>query len=115
MEMKRRHTCSSCGKFLKYYDKVSRIVRTTNSETRWVKVERFRCTECGGVHRRLPEDIFPYKQYEAEIIRGVLEGLITPETKGYEDHPCEATMTRWKRQGNCTKNTSPIMERECRL
>lgn len=37
-----------------------------------------------------------YKQYESEIIAGVIEGLITCETFGYEDYPCEMTMIRWK-------------------
>ena len=54
-----------------------------------------KCQVCGGLHRELPGDIFPYKQYEAEIIRGVIEGLITCETIGYEDYPCEMTMIRW--------------------
>lgn len=95
-------TCSKCGGDIKYYDKVLRIVRTKNRKARWIKVERFKCLKCGGVHRRLPENIFPYKQYEAEIIRGVLEGFITPETLGYEDYPCEMTMARWK-----TRNLHP--------
>lgn len=64
----------------------------------WVKVRRLRCMNCGYLCRELPDYIFPYKQYEAEIIRGVLEGFITPETVGYEDYPCEITMFRWKAQ-----------------
>ena len=40
----------------------------------------------------------PYKQYEAEVIIGVLEGLITCETLGFEDFPCEMTMLRWLSQ-----------------
>lgn len=39
--------------------------------------------------------MLPYKQYEAEVIIGVLEGLITCETLGFEDYPCEMTMSRW--------------------
>lgn len=39
--------------------------------------------------------VFPYKQYEAELISGVVEGLITAETLGFEDYPCESTMKRW--------------------
>lgn len=38
------------------------------------------------MHRELPDFIFPYKQYEAEIIIGVLEGFITCETLGFEDY-----------------------------
>lgn len=88
--------CSNCGSDMKYYDKVSRIVRSKNRKTKWIKVERFRCPYCGCIYRNLPDNIFPYKQYEAEIIRGVLEGFITSETIGYEDYPCEMTMFRWK-------------------
>lgn len=88
-------TCPDCGGKLKYYDKVPRIVRTKRRNTKWVKIRRLRCIECGHLHRELPDDIFPYKQYEAEIIRGVIEGLITCETIGYEDYPCEMTMIRW--------------------
>jgi hypothetical protein len=50
---------------------------------------------CGALHRELPEELLPYKQYEAEVIIGVLEGLITCETLGFEDYPCEMTMSRW--------------------
>lgn len=91
-------TCPKCGGFLKYYDSVPRIVRTKGRVTSWTAIRRLRCPKCGGIHRELPSDIFPYKQYEAEIIRGVLEGFITPETIGYEDYPCEMTMIRWKTQ-----------------
>jgi hypothetical protein len=44
----------------------------------------------------LPDFIFPYKQYEADIIIGVIEGLITCDTLGFEDYPCEMTMIRWR-------------------
>lgn len=89
-------TCRNCGAIVKRYDKVSRIVRTKGGKTSRVKVERFRCPACGQIHRELPGYIFPYKQYEVEVIRGVLEGFITCETYGYEDYPCEMTMIRWR-------------------
>lgn len=89
-------TCPKCGGELKYYGMVPRIVRTKNRNTEWVKIRRLRCTGCGALHRELPDTIFPYKQYEAEVIIGVLEGLITCETIGFEDYPCEATMDQWK-------------------
>ena len=89
-------TCPDCGGILKYYDSVSRIVRTKMRKSRWVKIRRLRCSKCGHLHRELPDYIFPYKQYEAEVIRGVIDGLITCETIGFEDYPCEATMDQWK-------------------
>lgn len=94
--MEKEYLCSICGNKLRYYDSVPRVMRTKNRYTIWIKVQRFRCPSCGRIHRKLPDYIFPYKQYEAEVIRGVLEGFITCETYGYEDYPCEMTMIRWK-------------------
>ena len=88
-------TCPKCGGRLRYFDTVKRIVRTKARVTEWIVIRRLRCTICGSLHRELPEELFPYKQYEAEVIVGVLEGLITCETLGFEDYPCEMTMSRW--------------------
>lgn len=93
-------TCRDCGSPMKRYDKVLRIVRTKGRKSKWVKIERYRCLSCGRIHRELPDYILPYKQYESEIIKGVLEGIITCETLGYEDYPCELTMLRWKASRN---------------
>ena len=90
--------CPKCGCDLKHYDSVKRIVRTKGGGRYDVKVRRLRCIGCKGLHRELPENILPYKQYESEIIRGVMEGFITPETIGFEDYPCEVTMIRWTRE-----------------
>ena len=98
MVMQDQSTCPKCGGELKYYDSVPRIVRTKGRETTRVPMRRFRCAHCGAVHRELSELLFPYKQYEAEVIIGVLEGLITCETLGFEDFPCEMTMLRWLSQ-----------------
>lgn len=87
--------CPKCGGKLRYYDTVKRIVRTKRRETKWVSIRRLRCENCGSYHRELPDFIFPYKQYESELIQGVLEGLITSDTLGYEDYPCEKTMSIW--------------------
>ena len=84
--------CPKCGGQLKYYDHVQRLVRTKFGNKKWVAIRRLRCCKCHAVHRELPDFIFPYKQYEADIIIGVLEGLITCETLGFEDYPCEMTM-----------------------
>lgn len=91
-------TCPKCGGELKYYDSVKRIVRTKARRTWKITMRRLRCKKCRSLHRELPELVFPYKQYEAEVIIGVLEDLITCETLGFEDYPCEMTMERWKAQ-----------------
>ncbi len=88
--------CPVCGGDVKYYDRVRRTVRTKNGKKFYSKLERVRCTRCGRIHRVVPNYILPYKHYEKEVIVGVLEGLITPETLGFEDYPCELTMQRWK-------------------
>ena len=88
-------TCPYCGGALKHYDSIKRIVRTKKRVSKWVKVRRLRCISCNTIHNELPDFIFPHKQYEAEIILGVLEGFITSDTLGYENYPCEATMNAW--------------------
>ena len=93
-----RAACPRCGGELRHYDTVARIVRTKARRTTRVKLRRLRCVGCGTFHRALPDTLFPHKQYEAEVIRGVLEGLITYETIGFEDYTCEMTMARWKAQ-----------------
>lgn len=98
MIMKNQSSCSKCGGELKYYNSVKRIVRTKGRKTWWVKIRRLRCLGCGMIHRELPEYLMPYKQYEAEVIRGVLEKIITPDTLGYEDYPCEQTMIKWAQE-----------------
>lgn len=95
--------CPRCGGELKYYGAVSRIVRTKYRATAWIRIRRLRCVKCGAFHREIPASIFPYKQYEAEVIIGVVEGLITCETLGYEDYPCEMTMTRWASEFSSTR------------
>ena len=83
---------------MKYYDSVDRNVIRKNRMKSRIKIRRFRCHKCSSIHREIPEYIFPYKHYDAEIIRGVMDGYICPDTLGYEDYPCEMTMLRWTRK-----------------
>lgn len=92
--------CPACGGALHYYDKVKRIIREKKRRTYNVSLRRLQCADCGRTHRELPCYIFPYKQYDAEIIMGVLNGFITCETLGFEDYPCEITMQRWRSSQN---------------
>ena len=87
MVMQDQSTCPKCGGELKYYDSVPRIVRTKGRETTRVPMRRFRCAHCGQFIESCQNFYSPYKQYEAEVIIGVLEGLITCETLGFEDFP----------------------------
>lgn len=90
--------CPICGNSLKYFDSVKRIVRTKMRITSEIKIRRMQCTKCGRIHREIPKNIFPYKQYEVEIIKGVIEGIINSNVLGFEDYPCEMTMHRWRMQ-----------------
>lgn len=92
--------CPKCGSSLKYYDRVKRLVRTKGGIKNWIKVKRFKCIKCNNLHRFLPEFIFPYKHYTTEIIEGVIDGYITSDTLGFEDFPCEKTMSRWREKNN---------------
>lgn len=89
------NVCPYCKGDLKQYDCVSRLVRTKGGKGEHVRIRRLRCSKCNKLHREIPNDIYPFKQYEAEIIDGVLAGYITSDTIGFEDRPCEMTMKRW--------------------
>ena len=88
--------CTLCGGGVKYYDRVLRIVRLAERKTIWIYVQRFKCMSCGRIHRKLPANLQPYKQYDARIITGVVNGTITSNMIEFEDYPCEMTMKRWK-------------------
>lgn len=89
--------CPKCGGILFYYDTVRRSVIGKYGNKRKIYIRRVRCKQCHTLHRELPEDILPYKQYESDIIYGVLYGFITCNTFGFYDYPCEMTMSRWKK------------------
>lgn len=90
-------TCIKCGGELKHYDKVKRIVRLKQRTVQWVLVNRSYCVRCGLVRRELPEALLPYYHYDARIIEGFISGELSSHDLEYEDYPCDATVTRWKR------------------
>lgn len=89
--------CKRCGGELKHRDYVKRIVKTKGGEKTFIQIERMICKSCGSIFRILPEGLEPFKHYEKEVINGVIEGLITTDTLGYENFPTELTMERWKK------------------
>ena len=95
MNRENNSKCKSCGATAKYHDTVKRMQKGKSGIKKYLYVPRFRCEGCGEIHRKLPEGLYPHKHYEAEIINGVVDRVITPETLGYEDYPCEMTMKRW--------------------
>lgn len=88
--------CPDCGGELKHYDYVRRVVKTKRGEKTFFSMERVYCKSCRKVHRVLTDDIIPYKQYEREVIEGVVEGLIDSDTLGFENYPSEKQMDRWR-------------------
>lgn len=102
--------CPVCGGDMRHYDYTSRIVKTKNGEKEFIDIRRLRCLDCNRVHRELPTYLLPYLHYEKEIVDGVQQGLITPETLGYEDFPSEITMERWK---SCTFTTDFVFTTYC--
>lgn len=90
--------CKKCGTKLKHYDRVKKVVKSKGGKKRYIWINRYICPVCGEIHRELPEDILPYKHYESEIIRGVIEGLIDENTYGFEDYPSSMTMHRWRNE-----------------
>lgn len=97
MIRKNSRVCPACRYKLKYYDTVIRILKEGNNKRKKIYVHRFKCSRCGRIHRELPDNVYPYKHYDSNIIDGVVKGYITPETMGYDDYPCELTMLRWQR------------------
>lgn len=90
-------SCPVCSGELKYYDHVHRIVKGKEGNKRTIEIRRMQCTQCHKMHRELTKEILPYLHYEREIVVGVSNGWITPETLGFEDNPSETTMSRWHR------------------
>lgn len=87
--------CPYCGRMMRQYDKIDRLVIRKYGIREKTKIVRNRCDKCAVTLRELPDWLLPYKHYDKNIIIGVVEGLITPETLGFEDYPCENTMKRW--------------------
>lgn len=87
--------CPSCGGDLRYRDRRKRILRWEGGEKNWLQIRRFRCSKCQHYHNELPDCILPYKHYAAEVISGVLDGIVTPDDAASEDYPSLMTMLRW--------------------
>ena len=43
----------------------------------------------------LPDFMVMFKHYSAEVISGVLDGIVQTDDVDSEDRPCEDTMKRW--------------------
>lgn len=90
--------CPICGHPLTFRDHVKRIAKGRDGKVIWLRIRRLICNndKCHSIHRELPDMLAPFKHFEADIIAGVLDGLITPETNGFQEHPSESTMKQWQ-------------------
>ena len=87
--------CPVCGEKLRYRDSRKRIRRKEGGHVEYLEVRRLLCPHCRKLHVELPDCLVPHKHYDAEVISGVIEGIVTPDDLDSEDHPCAATMRRW--------------------
>lgn len=82
---------------MNYRDSRKRIRRKEGGGVEHLLVRRLRCSKCRKLHVELPDCLVPHKHYDAEVISGVIEGIVTPDDLDSEDHPCAMTMRRWIR------------------
>lgn len=87
--------CPVCGGTLKYRDTRLRIRKKEGGVKEYLMIRRLRCTECHRHHNELPDCLVPHKHYEAEVISGVLDRIVTSEDADSEDSPSLLTMLRW--------------------
>ena len=73
--------CPVCGEPLSYRDSCERIMRLEGGGRRRFLIRRLKCSNCGKLHRELPDCLVPYKHYASEVISGVLDGIISPDDK----------------------------------
>ena len=89
------YRCPTCGGTLKYHDSIPRIVKTVGGVKRWDKIQRLICQNCRAVHREIPDYLFPFKHYEADIIKGFIVEQLSIFDLEYEDYPSEGTIKNW--------------------
>jgi hypothetical protein len=89
--------CPDCGAPLNYRDSCPRHMKLEGGENSEYLIRRLKCTHCKKLHRELPDCFVPYKHYAAEVISGVLDGIISIHDADTEDYPCEMTLSRWHR------------------
>jgi len=90
--------CPCCGGDLKYRDSRSRIRKKEGeAEDQHLLIPRYRCQNpnCKRYHNGLPDCLAPHKHYEAEVISGVCDRVVTEDDEDSEQFPCAATMRRW--------------------
>ena len=89
--------CSDCGGELCLFGSCKRIVRLGYGKKDILSVKRLRCMDCRKVHREVPRNMLPYKQYRKDIVEGFRSGRLSTCSDAFEDYPCDATIRLWNR------------------
>ncbi len=89
--------CPYCGGRLVYRDRRARIFKHEGGSSDTLMIRRLRCCNCRRYHNELPDCLVPHKHYGAEVISGVIDGVVTQDDEDSEDYPCMETMLRWLR------------------
>jgi hypothetical protein len=72
-------------------------MKNEGGEKQWLMIRRFRCRRCKKLHNELPDCLVAFKHYKAEIISGVVDGIVTPDDLDSENYPCAGTIYLWLR------------------
>ena len=87
---KKYPNCPKCNNIMKFRDTCNRHSKNKESECTWYVLRRFEC--CGSTHREIPDFLFPYKHYEADVVQAAIDG----NTDGIAAD--ESTIRRWQSQ-----------------
>ena len=60
-------------------------------------IRRLKYSNCHCLHNELPDCLVPNKHYDAEVISGVIDGVVTAYDEDSADYPSFETMRRWIR------------------
>ena len=80
--------CPKCSGHMKVKDYRERQGWTKYGDKPHYLLRRLQCKECGAIHIELPYFLYPYKRYNAEAIKSVLNG---------KDSDCAASIRTKKR------------------
>lgn len=92
--------CPDCGGKIFWFDSCKRVCRRGYGRKDILKVSRFKCENCGRIHRETPKNMMPFKQYDKRIIEGFLSGQLSTCSDAFEDYPTDLTVRIWKRMKN---------------
>ena len=70
--------------------------KQVGGERKLYMINRMECTNenCGRIHRQLTDGMIKFKQYAAEVIEDVIDGVISEADP--IDYPCDGTMKHWR-------------------